>query len=241
MIVNNEDRIQKDVVYNIESRMKSRLNKIAPFVYEILGDSSFICAGNSCNSDIPRDYDIYAVGYEFKFEGIKQACGNSGDKEVISETKNALTVRLVNGIIVQFCKYKKDTLKQLVKSFDFSTVQIGVMASCESKYSVVIEDVYFTGAWVRSQLNKECKYTGSEYPLSSLLRCAKYYKRDIFSSKMEYDIAIMYILKDIISRGFYDYDDFKDQLEAVDMNVFSGEAYEAAMELYYLLGNKTSL
>lgn len=55
---------------------------------------------------------------------------------------------------------------------------------------------------------------------------------------MEYNTAVMSILKDTIERGFFDYEDYKDQLEAVDMNVFSGETYIAAMELYFLLGEK---
>lgn len=48
----------------------------------------------------------------------------------------------------------------------------------------------------------------------------------------------MNILRDIISRGYTDYEDYKDQLAAVDLLLLEPEEKQAAWNLYLACGNR---
>lgn len=157
---------------------------------------------------------------------IKETCGK--DAVVVFKSPNALTVRLLaNNQIVQFCSYRKRSLGELVDSFDFSHIQVGIEFrgnGCAPFH----EYVYYTDAFVLANVTRKTVYTGSEYPLSSLVRLFKYHKRGKLN-KTETAQAVMKIVKDVVDRGYEDYKDYKDQLDAVDL-CFSD--MEEAWELY---------
>lgn len=233
-------------------RMAMRLKNVFSAIAICLSydyDSYFV-AGNSCNAAAPHDFDIYPCGNDFDFKGIKSRIESVGGYVVI-ETRNALTVN-ISGKIIQFCNYNKHDLISLIESFDFAHIQIGVVVSIEWKavsiewnpddkggydYSY-IKNVEYTDNWQRAHMLETTWYTGSEYPLSSLLRTTKYFQRGAYANKFEYKKDILNILKDIISRGYKDYKDYKDQLAAIDLLLLEPEEKKAAWNLYLACGNR---
>lgn len=143
---------------------------------------------------------------------------------------------LVTGTVIQFCKYYKTTLHELVESFDFSHCQVGVeyrtVEENGSFKTPVIQCTDWTDSWVKYRITGRSTYTGSEYPLSSLIRLNKYVKRDIIIKGKSYTVEALKILADIISRGYIDYPDFKNQLDAVDLMLLEPKESNAAYELF---------
>lgn len=171
-----------------------------------IGVTHFYVGGNSLNRGAPNDIDIYPIGtmsfFDLEFQGIP----------LLSQTKNATTLRL-GGKIVQLCNYPKPSLKNLVDSFDYAHIQVG--AEVKDKDIVA---VYFTEAWADAHLLEDTWFTGSEYPLSSLLRAFKYQERGDFAGK-SYISSVLSIVCAVVERGFTSYEDFKDQLDAVDLGL----------------------
>lgn len=80
------------------------------------------------------------------------------------------------------------------------------------------DSVYYTDEFVLANVVRRTTYTGSEYPLSSLVRLFKYAKRDKLT-RVGVAQAAMKTMKDILARGYENYDDFKSQLDAVDLGI----------------------
>lgn len=233
----------------IRERMDARLNSIYSAIAICLSydyDSYFV-AGNSCNAAAPHDFDIYPWGNDFDFWGIKSRINSVGGYVVI-ETRNALTVN-IGGKVVQFCNYSKPDLISLIESFDFAHIQIGVAVEIEWRpgegpddqggyESSKIKYVEYTDNWIQSHMLETTWFTGSEYPLSSLIRLTKYYTRGAYANKHEYKKDVLKILNDIIKRGYKDYEDYKDQLAAVDLLLLEPEEKEAAWSLFLTCGNR---
>lgn len=230
----------KDV---IRERMNMRLQDVYSAIaiclsYEYNG---YFVAGNSCNASAPHDFDLYPWrNYKFDFEGIKSRIESVGGY-VIIETRNALTVN-IGGKIIQFCNYWKPGLISLIESFDFAHIQIGVAVNIEwgpdgYDYSA-IKYVEYTDNWQRAHMLETTWYTGSDYPLSSLLRIVKYFQRGAYANKFEYKKDIINILNDIVSRGYKDYQDYKDQLAAIDLLLLEPEETKAAWNLYSTCGKR---
>lgn len=202
----------------------------------ILDNDDFRVAGGCFMDEVPNDYDVYpAFGKSFNTDRIRKNTIESLKGEVICETKNAITVK-VHGKVIQFCTYYKATLQELVDSFDFSHCQVGVeFSSRETDDGGIatpeINDIAWYDAWVEYRITRQSTYTGSEYPLSSLIRLNKYVKRDIIKGK-SYTIEVLKILNDIIKRGYTDYRDFKNQLDAVDLLLLEPKEANAAYELF---------
>lgn len=189
-------------------------------VYEILDREPFILAGGALCGDPINDFDIYPVhGHPFRIRAdIPSADGMRDRFVVLSHTKNALTVRLSkSGQVVQFCNYMKDSLKDLVESFDYSHIQAGCLFPGNCCWPN-IDDVYFTDAFIVASVSRLTEYVGSDYPLSSLIRCAKYLNRGRLTRAGAGRVVIK-VLTDILERGFVDYEDFKDQLDAIDLGM----------------------
>lgn len=233
----------KNIKEIITSRMALRLKDIFSAIAICLSydyDGYFV-AGNSCNAAAPHDFDIYPWGNKFDFDGIKSRIKSVGGYVVI-ETHNALTVN-IGGKVVQFCNYRKPDLISLIESFDFAHIQIGIAVEIEWRpgeyeddrggyeYST-IKHVEFTDNWQRAHMLETTWYTGSEYPLSSLLRLNKYMQRGCYANKHESKKDVLRILNDIISRGYKDYEDYKDQLAAIDLLLLEPEEKEAAWDLF---------
>jgi hypothetical protein len=186
---------------------------------------SFYLAGNSLNPDKPRDLDLFPIGKSDFFEGI----GKTIEEEyfdfkkigkVVSTTQNAITLD-VKGRIIQFCRYHKPDLEALINSFDFAHIQVGVKVELaksefQDRWSVFIKEVFFTDAYLAARVMGKTWFQGSEYPLSSLMRLLKYHKREHLSS-YEAIREMISIVSAIIKRGFHNYPDFLDQMNAVDI------------------------
>jgi len=153
----------------------------------------------------PNDVDLFPKpGVEI--EDIVHTMVDCGC-ELVFESKNAKTWKL-NGTLFQVCDYRHDFLTELVRSFDFSHVQIGA--------NIKGEGVYVTDAWKNSMMGCGVTFTGSEYPLSSLIRLNKYVQRGAIDKKTS-KLLTLKILGAVLERGFRDYDDLKDQLDAIDL------------------------
>ena len=233
----------------IKDRMDMRLKNLYSAIAICLsyGHEGYFVAGNSCNAAIPNDFDIYPWRNSFDFADISSRIESVGGY-VIVETRNALTVN-INGKVIQFCNYGKSDLISLIESFDFAHIQIGVAVEIEWRpgdfegdrggYECsTIDYVEFTDNWKRAHMLETTWYTGSDYPLSSLLRTTKYFQRGAYAKKHEYKKDILNILKDIISRGYEDYTDYKDQLAAIDLLLLEPEEKEAAWNLFLACGGR---
>ena len=236
----------KDV---IRERMNKRLKSLYSAIAVCLSyhyDGYFV-AGNSCNVTTPHDFDIYPWGNNFNFKAIQSRIESVGGY-IVAETRNALTVN-IGGKIVQFCNYNKHDLISLIESFDFAHIQIGVAVNIEWRpgdfeddlggyESSTIKYVEYTDNWQRAHMLETTWYTGSDYPLSSLLRTVKYFKCGCYANKYEYKKDIINILNDIIRRGYSDYADYKDQLAAIDLLLLEPEEKKAAWDLYLTCGER---
>ena len=237
----------KDV---IRERMDARLKSVYSAIAICLSykHHGYFVAGNSCNASAPHDFDLYPwYSKKFDFKGIKSRIESVGGY-VIIETRNALTVN-IGGKTIQFCNYWKPDLISLIESFDFAHIQIGVAVNIEWRPGDFEDDiggydcskiryVEYTDNWQRAHMLETTWYTGSDYPVSSLLRTVKYFQRGAYAKKYEYKKDIINILKDIISRGYEDYQDYKNQLAAIDLLLLEHEEKEAAWNLYLTCGER---
>lgn len=196
------------------------------------GIESFYVAGNSLNKQPPNDIDIFPVASLF----TKDQASKLGN--IVSETKNATTIKVpfngtlhhqtVDGttdiefsgktITIQLCNYHHESLEKLVNSFDFSHIQIGALVDTNKYDSSKNIEVYYTKAYEDAKMCQSTEYVGSEYPLSSLIRAFKYSKRGDFAGN-SHIFSVFKLLNDIIIRGFNDFEDFKNQLDAIDLGL----------------------
>jgi len=204
--------LQQDAnyTYRRENRMLTQhIEERARYIISKLQlNGTFYMAGGCFDQQI-RDVDIF--GYD----------GPKINAAVIVETKNATTYATLPWRL-QICKYLKPTLAALLESFDFAHCQVGVKVKDRQ-----ILEVTWTKAFEDARLTQQTWFTGSEYPLASLFRLEKYKQRGLIKA-IKSKIAI---LTAIYKRGFIDYDDFKDQLDAVDLGLVPAEYKGAIPEL----------
>lgn len=182
-------------------------------IKEVLVVNKAIFAGSAMipNHSI-NDIDVFFYSYK----DYKNAVDIITQTYKAFETANCVTIK-ANGVKIQLCKYNYPTMKQLVESFDFAHVQIA--------YDIFTQDVTYTEQAKEAFISCTTTFTGSEYPLSSLIRLNKYYERGYISGRGLIG-EVLLIFKAILERGFEDYDDFKDQLNAIDLNFFDTEGGE---------------
>ena len=224
-----------DKVINLKKDMiqhkAKTLIKIISENFNVKGD--YYIAGNSLNKKQYSDIDIFPVS----------ANGVSADSTyTVSKTKNAITYNKNNDCILQVCNYIHKDLESLVNSFDFTHIQVGVHVKDNGSFHEVNE-VYFTENYLNSKILEDSNFINSEYPLSSLIRAGKYLKKQEIS-RGQYIRSVLNILTTIIERGFKNYDDFKDQLDAVDLGLIPEEMDEVShanlMKLFQLLNKGES-
>jgi len=196
-------------------------------VYSLIGDGPFILAGGAVCGDKVSDFDLYAVaGHEFDLDAIELKAEGL-DVKTLARTKNALTVELPNRQVVQFCRYRRPSLEELVKSFDFTHIQAGITFPGYGD-GPSAGDAYCTEGFLAAALTGSTKYVASEYPFSSIVRVGKYLARGRLT-RVGAAKAVAKAMADFLRRGFKDYADFKDQLDAIDLSL---EDCREASELY---------
>lgn len=205
-----EEKICIQLAQRIEARMP-----FAKKIYDAVG--SFYVAGNSLNEEAPNDFDLYPV-WKNQFDDVRSKIG---EDNVVCVTKNAVTAK-IDGHTVQLCNYFKDSLNELLESFDFAHVQVGARFT-KALDGSPISNVNFTPNWLVAKSTGQTFYTHSEYPISSLIRINKYIKRGNYIGK-SYIKDVVRILTDILNRGIEDYEDFKDQLDAIDLGLLGDDA-----------------
>lgn len=188
---------------DLRSILRSRAKHVVHAAHPHLNTGTYYVAGSAIATRDISDIDVYPAG-DLPFNLPKGA-------KVLAATKNALTI--ANDPPIQFCQFKKPSLDALIESFDFAHVQAG--AAIENGE---VTAVAWTDAFVAANACRTSEFTGSEYPLSSAIRIMKYHKRGELTRGSSIR-SMIDIVHAIVSRGFKDYDDFKDQLDAVDLGL----------------------
>lgn len=187
----------------IKSRANTCLRRLGKDVVSLL-PKTFAMAGGCTSHWKFNDVDLFAPEKFLPWRG---------PGVVLSETRNAQTINLSTGPLMQLCNYWKPTLKELVESFDFGMIQTGVLVVDGD-----VSDVYWTNDFIEDRALSSATFTGTEYPLSSLMRCRKYAERGFMAPGI-YARNMIDIMNAVLQRGFYGYDDFKDQLDAIDLRL----------------------
>lgn len=189
-------------------------------VYLLIDEDPFILAGGAVCGDKVSDFDLYAVkGHEFDLGAIElkaeELKAEGLGVKTLARTKNALTMELPNRQVVQFCRYCRPSLKELVKSFDFTHIQAGITFPGYGD-GPGSGDAYCTEGFIAAALTRSTEYVASEYPFSSIVRVGKYLARGRLT-RVGAAKAVAKAMTDFLRRGFRDYADFKDQLDAIDL------------------------
>lgn len=192
-------------------------------------DYKFAIAGGCMAAGKVNDIDIFPIRDNPVIPFLRE--------RVVSETRNAVTLS-GHRYPIQLCHYRHPTLADLVESFDFSHIQIGVACTLRESGMLTADEVYYSNGFVKANMLGSTEYTHSKYPLSSLIRMNKYMERGNLSPHRHVSTTIA-ILKDIVKRGYTSYNDFKDQLDAVDLGLlpedFKDLDREDLKELFELL------
>lgn len=206
---------------------RSKRLKAPDEIARILGGRGFMLAGGALTKDdSPKDFDIYGVGRAIQVADLKWRVG-----PLLSKSSNAITAE-VEGQVVQFCSYCKETPQKTIEAFDFAHCQAGAVFDGNGELKEVVATDAF---WVSEEVGATW-YTGSEYPLSSLMRCMKFHKRGLFRDNA-HKVSALRILLDIVRRGFRDEGDFLDQCASVS-ETFCELNGDDADELFELLKKK---
>lgn len=206
---------------DLKKILGSRTKKCISLANGLLDSGHYILAGSAIATPEIRDIDIYPVmGTPFHIPS----------ENILVKTRNATTIK--NSPPLQFCSYFQPTLKALIESFDFAHIQAGVRIE-----DGLVVEIEWTHAFLYAGACQTSSFMGSEYPLASLIRLLKYHKRGDISDQSAM-VASINILKSIVSRGFTGYEDFKDQLDAVDLGLIPEDQHElipSLQDLFSLL------
>lgn len=156
-------------------RIWRRLSKTSLYKLKL---GKFYIAGESILGAKPKDISIFPIE-KYQFNNFSS---DTDLYEIIFRTKNAKTLKLAEGTIIQLCNYHHNSLRELVDSFDFAHIKIGATINFESKicHSGAIEEIYISDDFELSKINESIFYTEFEYFFSSLIRTLKYYERGEF-------------------------------------------------------------
>lgn len=214
--------MDKQMYDTLMERAKRLKVKVAEHIGAIVGGNFLLAGGALTKDDNPKDFDIYGVGKPIAIDSLNYL-------HTVKETRNAITAR-IDGQVVQFCKYHKPTPQELVESFDFAHCKAGAVFNKSGELLNVVSTSSFE---IYERAGGSTWYTGSEYPLSSLMRCMKFQKRGMFRD-YDYKPVVVSILCDIIRRGFKDMDDYIDQCASIS-EAFAEIGCNDSEELFELL------
>ena len=214
-----DDKHLQDVLIR---RICSRIN--VALVREICSVHEIAIAGGSLLDAEPHDFDVYAANDTGKLN-LRLVQSNAKRKgwTYVTETKNALTLKDPQGRTYQFCTFCRPTPQELVAAFDFAHCQV-----CVSNYG---DDgnwkAYYTENFLQAMASQRTFFVGSPYPMGALCRVVKYAKYGYYGQEGRAWIRDVFkILNAFVRRGFGDYDDFKDQVDAVDLGFEGSEVLE---------------
>ena len=229
------------------NRIKKRVNNNR-HAFAKLGLKSFYIAGGALLPAEPNDYDLFPVGkkdfdkffYPNRRKNTTLMCTPNW------ETPNAVTYD-IEGVRIQLCKFWNKSIIKTVERFDFTHCKIGAQITKIDKNVGIpvfdVSDVYISDDFVRYRILGYSEYCGvheNDFPLSSLLRIFKYIKKGYIRST--YDV-IFKVLEAFLERGYKDEEDFKTQLQGIDVGVEEAEQLDANSEslkhIYFLLTGET--
>lgn len=208
----------------IAREVEKRATKVLHAIQRYWKDAEpFRCviAGGCLNANMVRDVDLFPLD-EIPEPGAR----------VLAKSKNASTYA-AEPWPIQVCKYREPSVEDLIESFDFAHVQVGAELRLGKETEVV--RVCFTAAFIEAAAAQTSWFTGSRYPLSSLIRAGKYYPERM--PRAAYIRAVIGALIATVERRFSSWDDFKDQIDAVDLGLLNDEQREVgAADLKKLFG-----
>jgi len=188
-----------------EDRVRQRVQgKVA----QLLIDNhikSVILAGGALLREY-GDLDFYpTVEHKEPFDALVKA-----QKRI---TKNSASI-IVDGQLVQLCRYFKEKPEDLIASFDYTHCQIAALIKFSDGPMEIT--ILKTSGFSEAMESEGTAFTGSEYPLASMSRLFKVaQKRKL--SRIDTAGTMIRVMCAILKRGYKDWDDFKDQLDAVDL------------------------
>lgn len=215
---------------DLKAVFAERVRKFLPVkaIAKIVASSEYYVAGGFFTGDVINDYDLFPVTYAWDYV-------DGSEKYLSFESPNASSYRVYD-YKIQVCNHVKSSLRTLIDSFDFAHCQIGAKVSVEDISLTEVPNIEITDVvieysqdFVQSRILQDTWYTGSEYPTSSLVRLFKYVKRGFFRGKSWMPVLFS-IVSDLKARGFRDYDDFKSQLDAVDLWLVPEEYRELGID-----------
>ena len=201
---------------DVENTVVNRARKLdTNEIEKVLDYKDFFIAGGALVNDNPNDFDLFGVKERFDLKEIRKKLAGTS-LTFLAETDNAITVLGHGCQKIQFCRHWKRGMYDLVESFDFAHCQAAVKMSYVHKPShyepienIVMESFIFSAAC------RDTAYVGSEYPISSLMRAGKFYRRGLFANKHSFEMSVINILIDIVKRGLFDADDIRRQFNSI--------------------------
>lgn len=187
------------------NRVRSRLSPGIVGLFKVAGIDKVILAGGGLLRDFD-DLDFYPApdkdGRKFS-EQWGQLLDNLSKTH--GETKNAVSL-VVDGVKVQLCRYSKPTVTELLESFDYAHCQIGGLIHFGMACSHVV-DIEFTDNFKEAMTAQSTWYTGSRFPLSSMMRLPKVAQK-IGLTQKEIQVITFQIVKDLQENGFEDDEEY---------------------------------
>jgi hypothetical protein len=162
--------------------------------------------GSSLIMDEPNDIDLFP---DPRCPHFKNAIHDGLKDHLVFQSANADTY-VVDGKKIQACSHAAASLEDLLKSFDFAHVQIGATI-----HDGIIEGLLYTQDYHTATTAHTTYYTGTDFPLTSLIRLHKYTQRGLLTEGQRI-YTTFEILADLANRGFTSYDDFCRQILGMD-------------------------
>lgn len=177
---------------DIRQHLVLQYTKIIPYLLEYwknLPISEFWIAGNCMSGEKFNDIDIFKpnnVG--FKIPDQEQA-------KKVSETTSSITYVIEDKRVppLQTCYFTGSTIEAMIKKFDFSHVQCGVVVE-----KGILTRVVWTAEFEKYFDTKKTEYLTSNYPMVSISRIRKFYDRGLITP-LEFNLSFMKVLLDILA------------------------------------------
>lgn len=227
-MLNNE--IRKDVENVVIRRARRFDTKGLEIVFD---EGEFYLSGGALVNDNPVDFDLFGVKERFDLEKIKVKLALTKFR-ILNESENAITVLGNGGQKIQFCRHWKNSMHNLVDSFDFSHCQAAVRFSFyQTQGAYCVSDALVMDSFISAAACRDTAFVGSEYPISSLMRAGKFYRRGMFANYLSYKICVIEILIAIVQRGLFDVEDAKRQLCSISDGFGGNNRVEVLRQLIY--------